>query len=136
MRGFLLVFLLLAAAGAGAQSGTLDRIHKTGTVKLGFRPDSVPFSFVDPQQKPAGFSVDLCARVVAGLASQLKLPSLKMEWIPISAQDRIEQVADGKIDLECGTTSVTLGRQRRVDFSLITFLDGSGFLARAGSSGP
>src|SRR5262245_56596835 len=121
--------LLLAATAAGAQ--TLDKIQKTGTITLGFRPDSVPFSFVDPQQKPAGFSVDLCSRVVAGLASQLKLPSLKMVWLPVSAQDRIEQVTSGKIDIECGTTSVTLGRQRLVDFSLITFLDGGAFLARA-----
>lgn len=123
--------LLLAATAAGAQ--TLDKIHKSGTITLGFRPDSVPFSFVDPQQKPAGFSVDLCARVVAGLASQLKLPSLKMVWVPVSAQDRIDQVADGRVDIECGTTSVTLGRQRRVDFSLITFLDGGAFLARRAS---
>src|SRR5262245_61296280 len=125
--------LLLAATAAGAQ--TLDKIQKTGTITLGFRPDSVPFSFVDSTEKPAGFSVDLCARVVAGLASQLKLPSLKMVWLPVSAQDRIDQVVDGKIDIECGTTSVTLGRQRRVDFSLITFLDGGAFLARA-SGGP
>jgi ABC-type amino acid transport substrate-binding protein len=121
--------LLLAATAAGAQ--TLERIHKTGTITLGFRPDSVPFSFVDPQEKPAGFSVDLCARVVAGLASQLKLPALKMVWTPVTAQNRIDQVADGKVDIECGTTSVTLGRQRRIDFSLITFLDGGAFLARA-----
>jgi ABC-type amino acid transport substrate-binding protein len=57
-----------------------------------------------------------------------------MVWVPVSAQDRIMQVVEGKVDLECGTTTVTLGRQRQVDFSLITFLDGGAFLARAGSS--
>ena len=129
---YLLLVLLLAANAAAAQ--TLEKIHKSGTIVLGFRPDAVPFSFVGPDQRPAGFSVDLCQRVVAGLASQLKLPGLRMEWVPVSAQDRIEQVTEGKVDLECGTTTVTLGRQRRVDFSLITFLDGGAFLARAGGS--
>ena len=131
----LLPLLLLVAAGAaGAQ--TLEKIAKSGTVTLGFRADAVPFSFLGPDQRPAGFSVDLCQRVVAGLASQLKLPGLKMQWVPVSAQDRIEQVTEGKIDLECGTTTVTLGRQRRVDFSLITFLEGGAFLARAGGAAP
>src|SRR5262245_52689494 len=135
MARLLPFLLLLAATAAGAQ--TLDKIQKSGTITLGYRPDSVPFSFVDPQQKPAGFTVDLCARVVAGLASQLKLPGLKMVWVPVTAQDRIQQVTEGKIDLECGTTSVTLGRQKQVDFSLLTFLDGGAFLARAGKgSGP
>src|SRR5688572_16944231 len=110
-----LPLLLLVATAAGAQ--TLDKIGKSGTITLGYRPDAVPLSFVGPDQRPAGFSVDLCQRVVAGLASQLKLPGLKMVWVPVSAQDRIEQVTEGKVDLECGTTTVTLGRQRRVDFN-------------------
>jgi ABC-type amino acid transport substrate-binding protein len=134
MFRFLPFLLLLAATAAGAQ--TLEKIAKSGSITLGFRPDAVPFSFAGPDRRPAGFSIDLCQRVVAGLASQLKLPGLKMEWLPVSAQDRIEQVTEGKVDLECGTTTVTLGRQRRVDFSLITFLDGGAFLARAGGAAP
>jgi ABC-type amino acid transport substrate-binding protein len=134
MLRLLPLLLLLAAGAAGAQ--TLEKIAKSGSISIGFRPDAVPFSFLGPDQRPAGFSVDLCQRVVAGLASQLKLPGLKMNWVPVSAQDRIEQVTEGKVDLECGTTTVTLSRQRRVDFSLITFLDGGAFLARAGSGGP
>ena len=66
VRRLLPLFLLLAATAAGAQGQTLDKIRKTGTITLGFRPDAVPFSFVSPEQKPAGFSVDLCERVVAG----------------------------------------------------------------------
>src|SRR5262245_17582084 len=106
----ILLILLLAAPLVGAQ--TLDKIRKSGTITLGYRADAVPFSFEDASQKPAGFSVDLCQRVVAGLATQLKLPALKMVWVPITAQNRVEQVEDGKIDLECGTTTVTLARQR------------------------
>ncbi len=129
VRRLLPLFLLLAATAAGAQGQTLDKIRKTGTITLGFRPDAVPFSFVSPEQKPAGFSVDLCERVVAGLIRSMKVASLKVVWLPVTSQDRIDQLTTGKIDLECATTTVTLGRQARVDFSLITFLDGGAFLA-------
>src|SRR5687768_483824 len=120
--------LLLAAPAALAQDATLDKIRKSGTIALGYRLDAVPFSFDGPDQRPAGFSVDLCKRVVAGLSRALKLPGLKMTWVPVTSQNRIEQVASGKVDIECGTTTVTLGRQASVDFSLITFLDGGAFL--------
>ena len=137
MSRSLLFVLLLAATAAGAQGGTIEKIRKSGTIALGFRVDAVPFSFAGPDQRPAGFSVDLCQRVVAGLARSLKLPALKTTWVAVTAQDRIDLVADGKVDLECGTTTVTLGRQAKVDFSLITFLDGGAFLSRgAQGSGP
>ena len=135
-RLFALV-LLLAAPAAFAQDATLDKIRKSGTIALGYRLDAVPFAFEGPNQQPAGFSVDLCKRVAAGLARALKLPGLKTVWVPVTSQNRIEQVASGKVDIECGTTTVTLGRQAQVDFSLITFLDGGAFLARgAQGSGP
>ena len=134
-RIFVLLVLLAAASAAGAQ--TLDKIRKSGSITLGYRPDAVPFSFVGQGERPSGFSIDICERVVDGLRRSLKLPALKAVWTPVTAQDRIDQVAAGKIDLECGTTTVTLGRQARVDFSLITFLDGGAFLARgAQGSGP
>ena len=133
-RTFMLLVLLVAASAAGAQ--TLDKIRKSGSITLGYRVDAVPFSFDGPDQRPAGFSVDLCQRVVAGIARSLKLPALKTVWVPVTSQERIDQVVAGKVDLECGTTTVTLGRQARVDFSLITFLDGGAFLARSGSAAP
>ena len=137
MRSFLLL-LLLAATSAGAQApgNTLDRIRNSGTITLGYRADAVPFSFEGQEQRPAGFSVDICQRVVAGLARGLKLQGLKTNWVKVTAQSRIDDVASGKVDLECGTTTVTLGRQEKVDFSLITFLDGGAFLARSGSAQP
>ena len=134
MRLLLWIALLVAVSAAGAQ--TLDKVRNSGTIRLGYRPDAVPFSFVGADQQPSGFSVDLCKRVVQGLARDLKLAGLKTVWVPVTAANRIEQVASGKIDLECGTTTVTLGRQKRVDFSLITFLDGGGFIARGGPNAP
>jgi len=137
MLRLLPLVLLLAASAAVAQDATLDKIRNSGTITLGYRVDAVPFSFDGPDQRPAGFSVDLCKRVASGLARALKLPGVNMRWVPVTSQNRIEQVASGKVDLECGTTTVTLGRQAQVDFSLITFLDGGAFLARgAQGSGP
>jgi ABC-type amino acid transport substrate-binding protein len=132
----LLLLLLLGATAAFAQGNTLDKIRKSGTVNLGYRLDAVPFSFEGQDQRPAGFSVDVCQRVVAGLARSLKLPSLKTNWIKVTSESRLDDVASGKVDLECGTTSVTLGRQEKVDFSLVTFLDGGAFLARGGAAQP
>jgi ABC-type amino acid transport substrate-binding protein len=137
MLRLLPLVLLLAASAAVAQDATLDKIRNSGTITLGYRVDAVPFAFDGPDQRPAGFSVDLCKRVAAGLARALKLPGVNMRWVRVTSENRIEQVASGKVDLECGTTTVTLGRQERVDFSLITFLDGGAFLARgAQGSGP
>jgi ABC-type amino acid transport substrate-binding protein len=129
--------LLLAATAAAAQApGTIDKIRKSGTINLGYRVDAVPFSFEGTDQKPSGFSVDICQRVVAGLAKSLKLPALKTNWVKVTSESRIDDVASGKVDLECGTTTVTLGRQEKVDFSLVTFLDGGAFLARSGGAQP
>ena len=134
-RILILIVLLFAAPLTGAQ--TLDKIRKSGTITLGFRPDAVPFSFIGQQeQKPSGFSIDLCERVVQGLMRTMKVPSLKVVWQPVTSADRIDQVTSGKVDLECGTTTVTLGRQARVDFSLITFLDGGAFIARDKGAAP
>jgi ABC-type amino acid transport substrate-binding protein len=130
---FLVLALILLTAPAGAQ--TLDKIRKSGVITLGYRTDAVPFAFADSDRAPAGFSVDLCRRVVEGIGRSLKM-TLKAAWVPVTSQNRLDQVASGKIDLECGTTTVTLGRQARVDFSLITFLDGGAFLARAGADAP
>jgi ABC-type amino acid transport substrate-binding protein len=134
--GILLALLLLATPPVFAQGDTLGKIRNSGTITLGYRADAVPFSFEGADQRPSGFSVDICQRVVAGLARSLKLPAPKINWVKVTAQSRIEDVASGKVDLECGTTTVTLARQEKVDFSLITFLDGGAFLTRAGGAQP
>lgn len=138
MRRFLVLLLLcLAPAGlAGAQElqGTLRKIKDSGTLNLGFRESSRPFSFAGPEGRPAGYSIDLCLRVVDSVREQLRVPSLKTQWFPVTPENRIQLVANGTIDLECGSTTVTLGRQALVDFSLLTFVDGGSLLARLGSN--
>ena len=80
-----------------------------------------------------GYSIELCERVVEDLRKQLKLPKLKQEWVKVTLQDRLQAVKDGRIDLECGTTTVTLARQENVDFSLMTFVDGGSLLVKIGA---
>ncbi len=132
----LCALLLASCAAVDSKRGdaTLDKIKASGTITLGYREGAVPFSFLGKDDKPAGFSVDLCERVVEGLKTQLALPALKTNWVAVNADNRFQQVTSGQIDLECGTTSVTLTRQAEVDFSLMTFLDGGAFLTRPGTS--
>jgi glutamate/aspartate transport system substrate-binding protein len=138
VRRFLVLLLLcLVPAGlVGAQDlqGTLKKVKDSGTLNLGFRESSRPFSFAGPEGRPAGYSIDLCLRVVESVREQLGLSSLKTQWFPVTPENRIQLVAKGTIDLECGSTTVTLGRQNLVDFSLLTFVDGGSLLARLGAN--
>jgi glutamate/aspartate transport system substrate-binding protein len=138
VRRFLVLLLLcLVPTGlVGAQDlqGTLKKVKDSGTLNLGFRESSRPFSFAGPEGRPAGYSIDLCLRVVESVREQLGLSSLKTQWFPVTPENRIQLVAKGTIDLECGSTTVTLGRQNLVDFSLLTFVDGGSLLARLGAN--
>ena len=134
--------LLLLSSGcasldtAPAPRSTLDKIKTSKTITLGYRESSVPFSFVGNDRKPAGYSVELCSRVVADLQRQLQLPDLQVKWVPVTPENRIQAVVAGTIDLECGSTTNTLSRQQQVDFSLTTFVTGGSLLALAGSNLP
>jgi ABC-type amino acid transport substrate-binding protein len=130
MKRILLVVLCLFATAA-AHAQTLDRIRSSGTVNVAYRADSFPFSFQDPASKqPAGYTVDICKRVVASLQQQLKLPNLSIKWVPATAQNRMELVTNRQADMECGATTATLGRMDTVDFSNLVFVDGGGLLVR------
>lgn len=123
---------LLLALPAAAQ--TLDKIKKSGTITLGYIENAAPFSFEDGNAEPQGYSVDLCKSVAEGIAQQLGRPSLKLRWVKLTVQNRIDAVQRKRVDLECSTTTWTLARQKLVDFSLVTFLDGGSLLTRADSS--
>jgi len=131
--------LLLAALGlalalpAGAQTSALEKIRKQGAVTLGYIEGAAPFSFTDSTGEPQGYSVDLCRAVADGLRDQLKRANLQTRWVKLTIQNRIDAVRRGEVDVECSTTTWTLGRQALVDFSLITFVDGASILAKAGT---
>ncbi len=124
---------LAAPVGAQPAGGTLAKIRDARTITLGYRADASPFSFADRNGQPAGYTVDLCTRVAASIGSALNLPDLRVRWVPVTPDNRIELVRKGEIDLECGTTTATLGRQEQVDFSNPTFVDGGGLLVRVDS---
>ncbi len=130
--------LLLAVAAAAlalpatAQpAGTLKKIADSRSIALGYRVDAVPFSFRGDDGQPAGYSVDLCKRVVAAVERALNLPRIEVSWVPVTTENRIAQVLGGAVDLECGVTTVTLGRQEQVDFSSLIFVEGGSLLVRA-----
>jgi len=128
--------LLLAPLLGHGQSldGALKKIKNAKSVAVAYRSDAAPFSFVDDAtQQPAGFSIDLCRRVVASIGQQLGVDGMQIRWVPVTTQDRIDAVEKGKADMECGSTSVTLARSKRVNFSSYTFVDGTGLLIRSDS---
>lgn len=128
LRLFAAMFALLFTIGAQAQeTGTLKKIRDAKSISLGYRTDSPPFSFNGPDGQPAGYSVDLCKRVAASIERTLG-GTIAIKWVQVTAANRFDQVANGNVDLECGNTTVTLGRQERFDFSNLTFVDGGAVL--------
>ncbi|HEX2227570.1 MAG TPA: amino acid ABC transporter substrate-binding protein [Candidatus Binatia bacterium] len=126
---------LIAGCTVTAQDvdGTLKKIRDSSTLNLGYRESAPPFSFPGPDRRPVGYSVDLCTHVASAIQKQLGT-NLKLNWVPVTAENRIDMVVDGKVDLECSTTTASLSRQERVDFSLMTFVDGGSLLTRADST--
>jgi glutamate/aspartate transport system substrate-binding protein len=130
--GALLAALTLTGQVAAQDLGvTLTKIKTSGTFTLGYREAAPPFSFPGPDRRPVGYSVDLCIHIASAIQKQLGLANLKLHWVPVTAENRIDMVSEGKIDLECGTTTASLSRQERVDFSLMTFVDGGSLLTKA-----
>jgi ABC-type amino acid transport substrate-binding protein len=125
--------LALSAHAQPADGPTLKALRDTGKIRLGFREAAPPLSFKAPSGQPAGFIVEICGRAVGSLREQLKLPTLEIEWVPVTAENRFDLLAARKIDLECGTSTVTLGRMERVDFSSFTFIDSGTMLVLASS---
>jgi len=125
----LLALLALAPLVAGAQ--TLDKVRKTGVLTLGYIDGAAPFSFTDGNGEPQGYSVELCRRVADGIAAELKRTGLKTKWVKLTIQNRIDAVRKRQVDMECSTTTWTLTRQKLVDFSLITFVDGGSLLVKS-----
>jgi glutamate/aspartate transport system substrate-binding protein len=126
----MLPVIALAQGTTAPLEGRLKKIKDAQSIGVAYRTDAVPFSFVEGQQ-PVGYSIDLCRRVVGLLEQQLGVKELKVRWVPVTVQNRFTTVAKAEADLECGASSVTLGRMREVDFSSFTFVDGTGILVKA-----
>lgn len=127
-----LIALAFAAHAAGA-SPTLERIRTDGSIRIAYRAGAAPFSFKERDGSVRGYSVEICTRIAASIQKRLGLASLRVEWTPVDAGDRLEAVAKGRVDLECGTTTISLSRYETVDFSLPIFVDGGSVLTAVSS---
>ncbi len=128
---FALSWLGFSPTQAQESQGTLQRIAQSKTIRLGYLKEGVPFSFAEQQGKPLGYTIDLCTRVAAGIQQQLGLPVLDIQWVEVTSANRFDRVVDGSIDLECGTSTNTVTRQKTVDFSLMIWVDGASFMVKA-----
>jgi len=128
----LATFFLAGAVNAQVLDGTLKKIKDSSTFTLGYIESAPPFSFPGPDKRPVGYSIDLCTHVASAIQKQLGI-NLKLNWVPVTTGNRIDMVAQGKVDIECSTTTASLSRQERVDFSLMTFVDGGSLMAAADS---
>ncbi|NJD87067.1 MAG: amino acid ABC transporter substrate-binding protein [Betaproteobacteria bacterium] len=123
---------VIASAPATAQelTGTLKKIKDSGTITIGHRETSIPFSYLDDKQQPIGYSMDICAAVVEEVKKELGIAQLAVKYNPVTPQTRIPLMANGTIDLECGSTTNTLTRQKQVGFAPITFITGTKLLVK------
>ena len=131
-RGYLavclVIFLVVPVEGRTAGTGsseTLARIAKSGTISVGYRKNAPPISFSGTGGRPIGYAIDLCLNVIDEVRKTLGIPGLGIKWRAVTPSTRINLIATGAIDLECGATTITMERQERVDFSLVTFISGT-----------
>ncbi|SHN09895.1 glutamate/aspartate transport system substrate-binding protein [Rhizobacter sp. OV335] len=122
MPALLLLAGASSAALAQAPTDTMARIRETKVIVLGVREAARPFSFLNEQKQPVGYSVDLCLNAVEGIKRELKLPDLKVQYKVVSGPERIPKLLSGEIDMECGSTTNTRARQAQVDFSYTFFV--------------
>ena len=118
---------LPAAAEPGA---VLKKIKDTGEITLGYRESSIPFSYLDDKAQPVGYSIELCGKVVDAIKAELKLPELKVNRQAVTSQNRIPLVANGTVQLECGSTVNNAERQAQVGFSVTSFIVATRFVAK------
>jgi len=134
---FTIVAFFTCLVSASAQTSIpsdsrLKSIVGNKTIRIAYRTDATPFSFKNDKGEPAGFSLDLCQLVTKSIGQQFGVPDINIEWIPVTVQTRFSAISNGQADVECGSSTITLGRMKEVDFSNITFVESTGVVvARA-----
>jgi glutamate/aspartate transport system substrate-binding protein len=122
-----LLVTLVTGAPTFAQddSYVLKRIKERGVINVGHREASIPFSYIGPDGKPIGYSIDLCMKFIDKIKEEIQAPDLKIKFVPVTSQTRIPLMANGTIDMECGSTTNNLTRSKQVDYLAITFITGT-----------
>ena len=113
-------------------TGTLAKVRNRGTVTIGYRESSIPFSYLSARKEPIGYSIELCKQLVDAMSDSVH-KTLAIQWVPVTSASRIDAVANGQVDLECGSTTNNLERQKRVAFSPTMFVSGTKLLVKKGS---
>ncbi|WP_128924689.1 amino acid ABC transporter substrate-binding protein [Bradyrhizobium guangxiense] len=124
---------IVGGPAAAADSPTLARIKSNGAITIGHREASIPFSYLGPDRKPIGFSLDLCAAIVERIKAETGLPNLKVNYVPVNSSNRIPLIQSGTVDIECGGTANDKKRQEQVSFSVATFVSQPRWLVKADS---
>ena len=119
---------------ARALSGVLKRIKEAGVVRIGYREYAIPFSSVGRDGQPYGYSIDICLAIVEDITEAVGATNLRIEYRRVTPADRFDQIEDGRIDLECGSSTNTVERRKRVAFSPLTFIAGTRLMVKRGSS--
>ena len=124
----------VAAPALAQDSPTLKKIKDSGTITIGHRDSSMPFSYYDDQQKVVGYAIDICMKVVDAIKDELKMPNLQVKLNPVTSATRIPLIANGTIDLECGSTTNNLDRQKQVGFTNTYFVTANRYVAKKSSN--
>jgi glutamate/aspartate transport system substrate-binding protein len=130
MRIALALLAACALAMPAAAQDTLKKIKDSGSITIGHRDASLPFSYYDDKQQPIGYAMDLCHRIVDAVKAELKMPKLETKYQLVTSANRIPLMANGTIDLECGSTTNNLARQKEVSFTITHFVTANRWVAK------
>ncbi|RLA21305.1 MAG: hypothetical protein DRQ61_00110 [Gammaproteobacteria bacterium] len=126
---FTLMTILFSGASFASEDSTLEQIKKTGEIRIGYRKNEPPMSFLDKDNQPIGYSIELCLNVVKEVKILLKTPNITVTYVPVTASNRFDALIDNKIDILCGSTTKTLSRSELVDFTQLSFVTGADLLS-------
>ena len=126
--------LLAAPACAQELTGTLAKIKESGAITLGFRESSIPFSYYDNNQQVIGYAMDLCHKIVDAVKSNLKMDKIEIRLNPVTSATRIPLIANGTVDLECGSTTNNFEREKQVAFTITHFVTANTFVSKRSSN--
>jgi len=137
--GSFILALSMSVAAASAQTqfppeSRLQTITTQKSIRIAYRTDAAPFAYANDKNEAIGYSIDICRLVTKSIAQQFGLPDLQIEWVPVNVQTRFSAVSSGKADLECGSSTVTLGRMKDVDFSNVIFVESTGVVVPRASN--
>ena len=132
--GLLTAACIATTATAAELTGTLKKIKDTGAITLGHRDTSIPFSYYDDKQQVVGYAIDLCMKIVDAVKAELKMPKIDVKFNPVTSATRIPLMANGTVDLECGSTTNNLDRQKQVAFTITHFVTANRYVAKKSSN--